>query len=168
MLALSSQATQTSLCAIKNEEGRDINISIKRTQAFDIFVFIHLLMSGPSSLAKNRPLFRECGIMSFGMRNTAQGIRNPTKDWNTGSKFKRQRLESSTLNSESTAWNPESTTVMETLMWGEHKFWPYPHPYMLMPASLVRPCYVYANTCVPGAEEQARPGSDAVLFLCRT
>ena len=69
MLALSSQATQTSLCA--SEEGRDINIRSKRTQAFDIFVFIHLLMSRPSSLAKNRPLFRECGIMSFGMRNTA-------------------------------------------------------------------------------------------------
>ena len=158
MLALSSQATQTSLCAIKNEEGR-INISIKRTQAFDIFVFIHLLMSGPSSLAKNRPLFREWGIMSFGMRNTAQGIRNPTKDWNTGSKFNRQRLESSTLNSESTAWNPESTTVMETLMWGEHKFRPYAHPYMLMPASLVRPCLLYTSPSPRDRQKSRMPSS---------
>ena len=134
-------------------------------------------MSRPSSLApQNRSHFRESGnvllvesgILGFGIRSTVQEIRNPTKDWNTGSKFNRQRLESSTLNSESKAWNPESTTVMETLMWGEHKFRPYAHPYMLMPASLVRPCYVYAYTCVPGAEEQARPGSDAVLFLCRT
>ena len=113
-------------------------------------------------------LLVESGILGFGIRNTAQEIRNPTNDWNTGSKFNRQRLESSTLNSESTAWNPESTTVLDTLMWGEHKFRPYLHPYMLMPASLVRPCYVYAYTCVPGAEEQARPCSDAVLFLCRT
>ena len=166
MLALSSQATQTSLCA--NEKGRDINISIKRTQAFHIFVFIHLLMSRPSSLGKNRPLFRECGIMSFGMRNTAQGIRNPTNDWNPESKFNRERLESSTLNSESTAWNPEFKTVLDTLTWSEHKFRPYAHPYMLMPASLVRPCYVYAYTCVPGAEDQARTGCHAVLFMCRT
>ena len=27
-------------------------------------------------------LLVESGILSFGIRNTAQGIRNPTKDWN--------------------------------------------------------------------------------------
>ena len=124
-------------------------------------------MSRPSSLARNRPHFRESGILGFGIRNTAQGIRNPTKDWNTGSKFNRQRLESSTLNLESRAWNPESrlswipsrgASISSGLML----------ILMLMPASLVRPCYVYAYTCVPGAEDQARTGCDAALFMCRT
>ena len=37
--------------------------------------------------------------LGFGVRNTAQGIRNPSKDWNAESKFHRQRLESSTWES---------------------------------------------------------------------
>ena len=41
-------------------------------------------------------------IFSFGIRNTAQGIWNPTHDGNQVSKFYLQSLESST-------WNPEST-----------------------------------------------------------
>ena len=46
---------------------------------------------------------RESGILGFGIRNTAQGIRNPTNDWNPESNFYCEILESST-------WNPESTT----------------------------------------------------------
>ena len=40
------------------------------------------------------------------------GIRNPLC----------RNPESSTRNSESTAWNPESKTVLDSLTWGENKF----------------------------------------------
>ena len=43
-------------------------------------------------------------ILGFGIRNTAQGVRNPTNVWNP---------ESTTWNPESTAWNPDFLT------WGE-------------------------------------------------
>ena len=45
-----------------------------------------------------------------GIRNIAQEIRNPTRDWTPESKFHWQRLESST-------WNPESTTVLDPIAW---------------------------------------------------
>ena len=32
-------------------------------------------------------------ILGFGIRTTAQGIRNPTKDWNPESEFHRQRFQ---------------------------------------------------------------------------
>ena len=57
-------------------------------------------------------LLVESAIFSFEIQNTAQEIRNPTKDWNTGSNFHLQRLES-------TAWNPESKTVLNSLSRGE-------------------------------------------------
>ena len=57
----------------------------------------------------------ESGILGFGIRNTAQGIRNPVNDWNPECKFHLQRLESSTWNLESTVWNPESKTVLDSL-----------------------------------------------------
>ena len=53
--------------------------------------------SGKSLLVASR-------ILEFGIRNTAQGIRSPTNDWNPQSKCNWQRLEWST-------WNPESTGV---------------------------------------------------------
>ena len=51
-------------------------------------------------------------------QNTAQEIRNPTKDWNPGFNFHLQRLES-------TAWNPESKTVLNSLSRGEtcQRYW---------------------------------------------
>ena len=39
------------------------------------------------------------GILGFGIRNTAVGVRNATNDWNQESKFHWQRLESGTWNS---------------------------------------------------------------------
>ena len=60
------------------------------------------------------------GILGFGIRNTAQRIWNPTKDWNPESKFYQQRPESSTWNPESRAWNPESKTVLDPLTWGDY------------------------------------------------
>ena len=32
-------------------------------------------------------LLVECGILEFGIQNTAPGIRNPTNEWNPESKF---------------------------------------------------------------------------------
>ena len=62
-------------------------------------------------------LLVESGILGFGIRNTAQVIRNPTNDWSLESKFYLQRLKSSTWNPESMAWNPESKTVLDSLTW---------------------------------------------------
>ena len=65
-------------------------------------------------------LFMESGILGFGISNTAQEIPNPTNDdWNSESKFLRQRLKSCTWNPESTAWNPKSNTVLDSLTRGE-------------------------------------------------
>ena len=50
-------------------------------------------------------LLVESGILGFGIQKTAQGIRNPSNDWN------QQRLKSSTWNEESTTWDPESKSV---------------------------------------------------------
>ena len=61
----------------------------------------------------------ESGILGFGIRNTA---RNLTNDWNPESKFHWQRLKSSTLDPESTAWNPESKTVLDSVAWGDSLF----------------------------------------------
>ena len=43
------------------------------------------------------------GSFACGTRDTAQGMRNPTKDQNP----------------ESTAWNPESQTILDFLTWGD-------------------------------------------------
>ena len=60
----------------------------------------------------------ESAIFGFGIQNTAQEIRNPTKDWNPGFNFHLQRLES-------TAWNPESKTVWNFFTRGEtcQRYW---------------------------------------------
>ena len=57
-----------------------------------------------------------------GLRNTTQGIRNLTNDWNPKSRFHRQRLESSTWNTNSTAWNPEFKTVLDSLIFANNSF----------------------------------------------
>ena len=59
------------------------------------------------------------------IRNTAQRFRIPTNDRNLESKFHWQRLESSTCNPESTAWNLESKTVLDSLAWGDLYILPY-------------------------------------------
>ena len=52
------------------------------------------------------------------IRNPVPGTRNRYKDLNPESKFHWHRLESSTWNPGSTAWNPESKTVLDSLTWG--------------------------------------------------
>ena len=61
------------------------------------------------------------GILGFGNRNTAQGIRNPTNIWNPEpSKVPlTKNSKSSSWNAESMAWNPESKTVFDFLIWVE-------------------------------------------------
>ena len=41
-------------------------------------------------------------------------------DWNPESKFHWQKLECSAWNLESTVWNPESKTVLDSLTWCEN------------------------------------------------
>ena len=53
----------------------------------------------------------ESGIIGFGIRNTAQGILNPTNDKNPA--------ESSNSSPESKVWNQEFKTVFDSLTWGE-------------------------------------------------
>ena len=61
----------------------------------------------------------ESGNLGFGTQNTAQGIRNPNKEWNLEFKFQWKILESSTWNPESMEWDSESKTVLECvpLIW---------------------------------------------------
>ena len=63
----------------------------------------------------------ESGILGFKIWNTAQGIRNLTNNWNLESKFHWQSLAFSTWIPESTAWNPESKTVLGSLTWSNKK-----------------------------------------------
>ena len=60
-------------------------------------------------------LLVKSGILGFGIRSTASGIRNSTNYWNRESKF--QWLESSTWNPESMARNPDFKTVLHSLTW---------------------------------------------------
>ena len=72
------------------------------------------------------PHIRESrNFFAFVIRNTAQRFRIPTNDRNLESKFHWQRLESSTWNPESTAWNLESKTVLDSLAWGDLYILPY-------------------------------------------
>ena len=59
----------------------------------------------------------ESEILGFGILNTAQGIRNPTNDRNPEFQVPRiKNLESSTWDSESKVWNPESKTLLISLI----------------------------------------------------
>ena len=62
----------------------------------------------------------ESGILGFVIRNTAQGFRNSANDWSPESKFHWQKKSwSSTWDPESTAWNLESKTALDSLAWGD-------------------------------------------------
>ena len=58
------------------------------------------------------------GILGFRIRYKAQGIRNPTRDWNLKSKLHWQRLESSSWNPESMAYNTEFKTILDSPLHG--------------------------------------------------
>ena len=55
----------------------------------------------------------ESGIIGFGIRNTAQGILNPTNDKNPA------ESNINTSSPESKVWNHEFKTVIDSLTWGE-------------------------------------------------
>ena len=63
------------------------------------------------------------GVLSFGMWNTAKGIRNPTNDWIPDPKFYRQILECNSWNPGLTAWNPEPK-----LSWFPYIGWNHQEP----------------------------------------
>ena len=85
----------------------------RRTGTPGIREIFNLLVE--SGIQKN---FANCEIQDCwlrNLRNTAQGIRIPTNDWNPESKFHSQRLKLSTWNPESNAWNPEFKTILDSL-----------------------------------------------------
>ena len=80
-------------------------------------------------------LLVESGILDFVIRKTAQGIRDPTDDWNPESKFHWQRLESGKLSTEVHVPTPRSAV------------WPVPYacaqPYPPPPAVVaMNSCFV--------------------------
>ena len=100
----------------------------ERTQHSKITIgSLHVRKSGlrnPSSLFLWNPdsgknFLLEFGILGFGVRNTAQGIQNPTNNKHLESIIHWQRLEYSTWIPESKAWNPESKTVLDDAKWNE-------------------------------------------------
>ena len=61
--------------------------------------------------------------------NPAFRVADPTNDWNAESKFHLEKLESGGWNPKSTTWNPESKTVLDSLIrgvitceWQNHRF----------------------------------------------
>ena len=59
----------------------------------------------------------ESHILGFGIRNTAQGIRNPTDNCNLDPSSTDKDWNPPPGNPESTKWNPESKTVLDSLAW---------------------------------------------------
>ena len=93
-------------------------------------VYTKIIRQGMSFHRLYRPISGnpDSGIpefFAFVIRNTAQRFRIPTNDRNLESKFHWQRLESSTWNPESTAWNLECKTVLDSLAWGDLYILPY-------------------------------------------
>ena len=65
----------------------------------------------------------ESHILGFGIRNTAQGIRNPTDNCNLDPSSTDKDWNPPPGNPESTKWNPESKTVLDSLAWGVYVRW---------------------------------------------
>ena len=64
---------------------------------------------------KSRHFFVKSGLLSFGIQNSTQGIRNPANDWNPESKFHWQGIR----NPETTAWSQVPKTALVYLTWGK-------------------------------------------------
>ena len=90
------------------------------------------------NLESGNILLMESEIGGFGIQNTAQGIWNPTTDWNSESKFYWQIPESGTWNPESTVRNPESKTVLPTENLTSPSPSPLSLPLPLVPLSTVQ------------------------------
>ena len=57
----------------------------------------------------------ESGILDFVIRNTDQGIQNPTKLLESGTQVPVTKAG----DPESSTWNPESKTVLDSLTWSD-------------------------------------------------
>ena len=58
--------------------------------------------------------FWKRGNFCIGIRNTAEGLRNPTNDWNPSSTDKESWIQYLESDPEFLAWNPESKTLLAT------------------------------------------------------
>ena len=88
---------------VEDEPDLPVGVAIKRLRkVFEVHACMHavlnLLPPVRESGFRNRG---KSGILGFGIRNTAQGIRNPINDWNPISK------------------NPESKNVLDSLIWSD-------------------------------------------------
>ena len=87
---------------VEDEPDLPVGVAIKRLRkVFKVhacMLFLYLLPHVRESGFRNRG---KSGILGFGIRNTAQGIRNPINDWNPISK------------------NPESKDILDSLVWSD-------------------------------------------------
>jgi len=87
---------------VEDEPDLPVGVAIKSLRkVFEVhacMLFSYLLPHVRESGFRNRG---KSGILGFGIRNTAHGIRNPTNDWNPISK------------------NPESKNVLDSLIWSD-------------------------------------------------
>ena len=72
-------------------------------------------VKGIRILESGKLLLVESGIVGFGIRNTALGIRNPTMIGIRRIQVPLSKVGIHNWNSESTAWNLESKTVLDFL-----------------------------------------------------
>ena len=83
---------------VEDEPDLPVGVAIKRLRkVFEVhacMLFLYLMPPVRESGFRNRG---KSGILGFGIRNTAQGIRNPINDWNPISK------------------NPESKDILDSL-----------------------------------------------------
>ena len=86
------------------------------------------------------------GIPGFKIRNTAQGIRNLTNDWNP---------ESSTWDPESTAWNPESKTGLDSFTWGDLFL-------LSWPKVIQKRLYSWPQSRTPNEQQQHQQTKDVI------
>ena len=83
-----------------------------RARRIHPFASLHVWESGKFF---GKLLLVESGILGFGIRNTAQGIRNPLTIRIQNSSSTDKKSESSSRHQESTAFNPGSKTVLDSL-----------------------------------------------------
>ena len=87
---------------VEDEPDLPVGVAIKRLRkVFEVYacmLFLYLRPPVRESGFRNRG---QSGILGFGIRNTAQGIRNPINDWKPISK------------------NPESKNVLDSLIWSD-------------------------------------------------
>ena len=88
-----------------------------RTLLKTFFFFKRQILNSPHVRESGKFLLKKSEILGFEIRNTVQRIRNLTNDWNPEFKFPLTKTGIQYL--ESGIRNPESKTVLDSLIWSE-------------------------------------------------